>query len=171
MRQYEEIKSYVIPDHGLDYGLQAEMFREHPGESVDFVSTGKILYILNIHAQMDMTNGFRYIKELLLQHRNFAMHTAWSKLRAAGVEVFTVKADAFTIKARGVSTAHEVLDFASDTTNLEEAMDCLLEYAKALKKNPRNVLKPSRFIAKLQGQAMLGTVGKWRVSKTDHDDI
>ena len=40
-----------------------------------------------------------------------------------------------------------------------------------LKKNPKNLLTPSRFIAKLQGQAMLGTVGKWRVSKTDHEDI
>ena len=79
------------------------MFREHPGQSVEFVSTGKILYILNIHAQCDMTNGFRHIKELLLQHHNFATHTAWSKLRAAGVEVFTVKTDAFTIKAGDVS--------------------------------------------------------------------
>ena len=82
-----------------------------------------------------------------------------------------MKTDAFTIKAGDVSKAHDVLDFASDNTNLEEAVDCLLEYAKALKKNPKNLLKPSRFIAKLHGQAMLGTVGKWRVSKTDHEDI
>ena len=35
-----------------------------------------------------------------------------------------MKADAFTIKAGDVSKAHEVLDFASDNTNLEEAVDC-----------------------------------------------
>ena len=68
------------------------------------------------------------------------MHTAWSKLRAAGAEVFTVKTDAFTIKVGDVPKAHEVLDFASDNTNLEEAVDCLLEYAKALKKNPESLL-------------------------------
>ena len=41
----------------------------------------------------------------------------------------------------------------------------------ALKKKPKTLLKPSRFIAKLQGQATRNTVGKWRVSKTDHEDI
>ena len=116
------------------------------GEGVDFVSTGKILYILNIHAHMDMTNGFRYFKELLLQRHSYAKHDAWSELRTKGVEVFAVKTDAFTIKAEGVSKAHEVRDFTSDNANLEEAVDCLLEYTKALKKNPKNLLKSCRFI-------------------------
>ena len=171
IKQYEEKRSWVIPDHDLDYGLQAEMFREHPGERVEFVETGKVLYILNIHAQCDMTNGFRYIKELLLQHHNHEMHQAWRKLKAAGVEVLTVKTDAFTIRAADALKAQEVLDFASETANIDEMVESLTAYARALKKSPRDLMKPSRYIAKMQGQAILSTVGKWRISKTDPADI
>ena len=54
-------------------------------------------YILNICDEATLTNGFRYIKELLLQHHNFTMFTTYETLKNAGVRVCSVKSDAFTI--------------------------------------------------------------------------
>ena len=54
-------------------------------------------YILNICDEAILTNGFRYIKELLLQHHNFTMFTTYETLKNAGVRVCSVKSDAFTI--------------------------------------------------------------------------
>ena len=52
-------------------------------------------------------NGYRFIKELILQHHNFDMNEACKKLKDNDVEVYSVKTDAFVIdksnlgKARG----------------------------------------------------------------------
>ena len=54
-------------------------------------------YILNISDEATLTNGFRYIKELLLQHHNFTMFTTYETFKNAGVRVCSVKSDAFTI--------------------------------------------------------------------------
>ena len=54
-------------------------------------------YILNICDEATLANGFRYIKELLLQHHNFTMFTTYETLKNAGVRVCSVKSDAFTI--------------------------------------------------------------------------
>jgi TRAP-type C4-dicarboxylate transport system substrate-binding protein len=53
----------------------------------EFVETDKMLYVLNIYAQADMTNGFRYIKELLMQHFNQRMQDSLDKLRANGMQI------------------------------------------------------------------------------------
>ena len=54
-------------------------------------------YILNISEQATLMNGFRLIKELLLQHHNFKMYETYETLKNAGVRVCSVKSDAFTI--------------------------------------------------------------------------
>ena len=54
-------------------------------------------YILNICDEATLTNGFRSIKELLLQHHNFTMFTTYETLKNAGVRVCSVQSDAFTI--------------------------------------------------------------------------
>ena len=48
-------------------------------------------YILNISDQCDLTNGFRYIKELLLQHHNHKMFSDSVKLEQAGINIYSVK--------------------------------------------------------------------------------
>jgi hypothetical protein len=63
------------------------------------------LYILNISVQKDLTNGFRYIKELLLNFHNFKMYSDYQKLINAGIDVFSVKTDSFTIKETDVDKA------------------------------------------------------------------
>ena len=37
-------------------------------------------YVLNIKDTAELANGFRYIKELLLQNHNFTMNDAYNKL-------------------------------------------------------------------------------------------
>jgi hypothetical protein len=39
----------------------------------DRVKTGKTLYILNIGDRTNLLNGYRYIKELLMQYHNFIL--------------------------------------------------------------------------------------------------
>ena len=59
---------------------------------------GHKYYILNITDRSDLQNGFRYIKELLLQFHNCKMYSDYNKLINAGITVCSVKTDAFTIK-------------------------------------------------------------------------
>ena len=67
-------------------------------EQCDWVEDEKKYYILNVSDRTNLTNGFRYIKELLLQHHNFKMYNDYKSLIDNGIEVFSVKTDAFTIK-------------------------------------------------------------------------
>ena len=43
----------------------------------EFKATGKSLYILNLAAEATLTNGYRYIKELLMQHHNFYLNNSY----------------------------------------------------------------------------------------------
>ncbi|MFM7981909.1 MAG: hypothetical protein ACKPKO_21575, partial [Candidatus Fonsibacter sp.] len=77
----------------------------------EMVPTGKSLFILNLSAEASLTNGFRYIKELLMQHHNFYLKKSWELLTDNGVDVYTVKTDAFTIRQTQVETAKELLNW------------------------------------------------------------
>ena len=71
-------------------------------------------YILNLRDKAQLKNGFRWIKEILLQYHNFTMWEAWWKLRNANVTVYSVKTDAYTISSGDEAKAREVLDFHND---------------------------------------------------------
>eukprot|EP00438_Fugacium_kawagutii_P000596 Skav236168 [mRNA] locus=scaffold298:273670:276849:+ [translate_table: standard] len=71
-------------------------------------------YILNLKDRAQLKNGYRYIKELLLQKHNLAMYKAYYGLKDAGITVYSVKTDAFTIKAEDEEKARRVLDFHDD---------------------------------------------------------
>ena len=62
-------------------------------------------YILNISGESTLKNGFRYIKELLLQHHNFFIHQSHEKLIENNIPVYSVKTDAFTILASDLEKA------------------------------------------------------------------
>ena len=88
--------------------------------------------------------------------------------------VYSVKTDAFTIDAKRLETAERVLEFAEERPSMrliDEVMYAMDAYAKAIANKPNNPILPSRTLAELRGREMLATVGKWRVSKTDHSDI
>ena len=73
--------------------------------------TGKELYVLNINKSATLTNGFRYIKELVLQRHNYFMNKSYKKLKEQNITVYSVKTDAFTIKESDVEKAKELLNF------------------------------------------------------------
>lgn len=71
-------------------------------------------YILNIRDKAKLRNGFRYIKELLLQHHNFKMNKAYFKLFKNGSSVYSVKTDAFVIDTVDLEKAKKLLEFHID---------------------------------------------------------
>ena len=78
---------------------------------LEYLQTSKVLYILNISASVSLTNGFRYIKELLMQHHNYHMNECHETLLKNGIQVSTVKTDAFTIREGDLEKAKRLLNF------------------------------------------------------------
>ena len=66
-------------------------------EDEERIHKGDTYFVLNTTVRQKLVNGFRYIKELLLQYHNYAMYEAYTKLEAKGIKVYSVKSDAFTI--------------------------------------------------------------------------
>ena len=71
-------------------------------------------YIVSKSGERKLMNGFRYIKELLLQNHNFHMYESYEKLKANNINVYAVKTDAFHIAKKDVSKAKKVLNFYDD---------------------------------------------------------
>ena len=67
--------------------------------------------MLVLKAEKQLRNGFRYIKELLLQGHNFKLMQAYDRLKEAGVKAYSVKTDCFTIPAECETKARGVLRF------------------------------------------------------------
>ena len=74
-----------------------EEYEEEEEDYNDEPKFGETYYVLNTTDRQKLVNGFRYIKELLLQYHNFAMYEAYTKLVANNVKVYGVKSDAFSI--------------------------------------------------------------------------
>ena len=66
--------------------------------------TGNTYYVLNVSDTKKLTDGFRLIKEMLLQNHNFAMFEAYNALKEKNVRVYSVKCDAFTVHRDDVAT-------------------------------------------------------------------
>ena len=64
-----------------------------------------------------LKNGFRYIKELLLQHHNYFINQSYQTLVDMGIYVYSVKTDAFTIKSSDVEKAKQLINFESGIGN------------------------------------------------------
>jgi len=58
-----------------------------------------------------MRNGFRYIKELVLQQFNHFLNSSYNTLKQNNIEVYSVKTDAFTIKATDAEAAKSLILF------------------------------------------------------------
>ena len=68
-------------------------------------------YILTLKDKAMLKNGFRYIKQLLLDYHNFKMYEDYYKLKGAGINVYSVKNDAMTIDKKNLEKAQEILNF------------------------------------------------------------
>ena len=88
---------------------------------------GDTYFVLNTTVRQKLVNGFRYIKELLLQYHNYAMYEAYTKLEAKGVKVYSVKSDAFTIHQDDLSKVrpnpnHFIKSFREGILNFEDGI-------------------------------------------------
>ena len=84
-------KIYAIQEETVMYEID-----EHDNEETT-KKEGEKLYILNVTDKTKLMNGFRFVKELLLQYHNFSMYEAYNKLVENNIKVYSVKSDAFTI--------------------------------------------------------------------------
>ena len=84
-------------------------------EQYNVASKTSKYYILNVSDSRTLTNGFRYIKEMLLQYHNFAMYDAYRKLKIEnGIDVYAVKTDALHIHHTDLKKAMKLLEFHND---------------------------------------------------------
>ena len=67
--------------------------------------------ILDVCESRSLVNGFRYIKEQLLQNHNFRMYKAYKALKEHNVRIYAVKTDAYHIHKNDVKKARSALDF------------------------------------------------------------
>ena len=55
-------------------------------------------FVLNVSDTQKLNEGFRLIKEMILQNHNFAMFEAYAALQAKKAKVYSVRCDAFTVQ-------------------------------------------------------------------------
>ena len=87
---------YKTEDEKTYWHYKDEDYQEHKQ-----LNTNSKYYIVSKTGERKMMNGFRYIKELLLQNHNFDMYESYEKLKANNINVYAVKSDAFHIAKKG----------------------------------------------------------------------
>ena len=75
------------------------------------MTNGEPLFVLNLTDTKPLKNGFRYVKELLMQHHNEFINTSYKTLIQNGIKIYSVKNDAFTLKESDLDRAKQLLDF------------------------------------------------------------
>ena len=71
-------------------------------------------YCLTVTDRVALRNGYTYIKELLLQTHNHKMQQDYTKLVNNGIDVWSVKTDAFVIRQEHLSKAKKAITFNSN---------------------------------------------------------
>ena len=104
-----KIYEYKIEDDKIHYVID-----DDPDRGVEVIDKKNKYYIVSKTGERKMTNGFRYIKELLLQNHNFDMYDSYEKLKANNINVYAVKSDAFHIAQKDVRKAKKVLNFGCE---------------------------------------------------------
>ena len=84
IKQYEEKETWKY-ESPLDKGVMIDDDDDDKVFSCESVPTGNALYSLNISAECSLTNGFRYVKELLMQHHNFYLSMCKELLYTHGI--------------------------------------------------------------------------------------
>ena len=71
-------------------------------------------YCLTMTDRVALRNVYTYMKELLLQIHNHKIQEGYNKLTSNGVDVWSVKTDAFVIRPGHLSKAKKAITFNSD---------------------------------------------------------
>ena len=69
---------------------------------------------LTVSDKKELTNGFRYIHEFVLQRHNFNMYQDYKTLMNNKIKVHSAKTDAFIIDKSDIKKAKKVLDFSDE---------------------------------------------------------
>ena len=73
------------------------------------INNEKRCYCLCFKGKQSLNNGFRYVKELLMQLHNYKMYKMYNKLVALNIKVYSVKTDALTIHKNDFSKIENML--------------------------------------------------------------
>ena len=112
---------------GRIYALHEDIHERDEETEEERRHKGDTYYILNTTDRQTLVNGYRYIKEMLLQYHNYAMYEAYTKLEEKGVKVYSVKSDAFTIHQDDLSKVkpnpnHFIKSYREGILNFEDAI-------------------------------------------------
>ena len=91
-------------------------------------------YVLNISDTKTLMNGYRYIKELVLQNHNYAMNTAYETLLENNINVYSAKTHAFVIDLFNLNEAKELLNFCNAIRDRKCNSKYILPYKPCVKK-------------------------------------
>ena len=101
-------------EHQAEYGGRINKTTQMVVNEEGRAKEGQKCYILNLKDKDELTNGFRYVKELILQMHSLSMYEAYEKLMENKIRVYSVKTDAFVIDTSSVDKAKELLGFHND---------------------------------------------------------
>ena len=123
----KEACHYQRKHGGRIYALDEDIHERDEETEEERRHKGDTYYILNTTDRKTLVNGFRYIKELLLQYHNYAMYEAYTKLETKGVKVYSVKSDSFTIHQDDLSKVkpnpnHFIKSYREGILNFESAI-------------------------------------------------
>ena len=109
-----EIQDKNNPEMTYNNSFEVRDGRYYKYRSIEEKETQTKYYTLTVGDKKEMTNGFRYIKELVLQRHNFKMYQDYFKLTNSDVKVYSVKTDAFIIDKKDVKKAKKLINFSKD---------------------------------------------------------
>jgi len=112
LQVYEETE-IEMDRNPVDWGIEDDDDEEPSARHIhtELTKKGQPLYILSLSDSKTLRNGFRYIKELLLQQFNHFLNSSYNTLKQNNIEVYSVKTDAFTIKATDAEAAKSLILF------------------------------------------------------------
>ena len=105
------VEEHTLEEDPLNYGL--DMDKSYITKTT-FKKEGSPYYVLNVSKQTTLQNGFRYIKELVLQHHNYKIYYDIEFLKKNNINVYSVKTDALTIHKDDVEKVKTLLSFSKN---------------------------------------------------------
>ena len=114
----EEENNYIKND--LDWDLDVE-----PTKIIHHVSKSQkdIIYLLILEANSTLLNGFRYIKEQLIQIHQLKMYNDFNKLKTNNINIYSIKTDAFTIHKNDLNIVYSLLNFNTQIGGWRKSKD------------------------------------------------
>ena len=105
IQKLADVSSIVDDPFGLDFGIQSTSLVYR------YEEVGAPFYVLALKAERKLENGFRYIKELLLQIHNDKLYSSFDILKDNDISIYSVKTDCFVIKSQDLDKAKSLLNF------------------------------------------------------------